>query len=84
MADFVQMLTYRKGEPGNGYRPAAGTTCLISGPNCDDANGYTYREMEVLWRDDLFVVCRTPGCWPVVWKWEHILAKPLAAQEGAE
>lgn len=60
------------------YRPKAGETALISGPHCDDENGYTYAEMEVLWTDALFCIARTPGCWPCVWKWEHIRSKPLA------
>ncbi|WP_458788908.1 hypothetical protein [Dyella jiangningensis] len=76
MVDLVRMLSYRKGENCT-YRPEAGTTCLISGEHCDNDEGYTYMEMEILWKDDLFVVYRKPGCWPVISKWEHIIAKPL-------
>jgi hypothetical protein len=28
------------------YRPAPGTTCLISPPNSDDDNGYTFKRLE--------------------------------------
>lgn len=80
MVDLVKMLSYRKGE-GCTYRPEIGESCLISGPNCDDENGYTYREMEILWKDGLFVACRVTGCWPVVYKWEHIRAKPLQGKQ---
>ena len=84
MSAFVEILSYQKGNPGNGYRPAAGATCLVSGPNCDNYAGYVYAEVEILWRDDVFVVYRTPGCWPVVNKWDHILAKPLALDDERE
>lgn len=80
MSAFIEMLSYRKGEPGNGYRPDAGTRCLMSGPNCDNAEGYTFIVADILWRDDLFVVYRKEGCWPVVNKWEHVLAKPIEDQ----
>ena len=76
MVDFVKMLNHRKGD-GCTYRPSAGTTCLISGPNCDNDEGYTYEEVEVLWTDEIFVIYRKRGCWPVVNKWEHIRSKPL-------
>ena len=77
MVDIVKMLSYRKGD-GCTYRPEIGERCLMSGPNCDDENGYTYTEVEILWKDDLFVVFRTPRCWPTVYKWEHIRTKPLS------
>lgn len=76
MVDFVKMLNHRKGD-GCTYRPNAGAKCLISGPNCDNDEGYTYIEAEILWNDELFVVYRARGCWPVVNKWEHIRSKPI-------
>lgn len=76
MSEFVRMLSYRKGD-GCTYRPDVGTTCLLSGPNCDNDDGYTYIEVEILWKDDLFVAYRHKGCWPVVNKWEHIRCKPV-------
>ena len=66
------------------YRPDVGTTCLISGPNHDNETGYVFSEMEILWRDDTFVVCRIPGCWPVVWKWDHICCKPKSGRKDNE
>ena len=66
-----------KGNPGNGFRPEAGTVCLFSGPNCDDADGYTFVQVEILWRDDIFVLAGVKGCWPTLNKWDHVLAKPL-------
>lgn len=63
------------------FRPEAGTRCLISGPNCDDDSGYVFLEMEILWRDDMFVVYRVPGCWPNIHKWEQIIAKPLPSAD---
>lgn len=66
-----------KGNPGNGFRPEAGTVCLVSGPNCDDADGYTWLQMTILWRNDIFVLYGKDGFWPVLQKWDLILAKPL-------
>lgn len=60
------------------YYPAIGETCRMSGPNCDDADGYTWASVEVLWRDDLFVVTRVPDCWPTVTKLELALFQPAA------
>lgn len=80
MSAFLDMVTAGpKGLRGDGWRPQTGTKCLISGPNMDDEKGYVYGEYEVLWQDETFVVYRTPGCWPVIYKWEHCLAKPLPA-----
>jgi len=58
------------------YFPAAGEICLFSGPNCDDANGYTWIEVEVLWTDELFVVTRHKDCWPEITKHELALFEP--------
>lgn len=60
------------------YFPAIGETCRMSGPNCDDAEGYTWSEVKVLWSDDLFVVTRHKDCWPNVTKHELALFEPAA------
>lgn len=62
MSLFIAMMTHQKGNPGNGYRPNAGTVCLVSGAHCDNEDGYTWGEYEILWRDDVFVLYRKPGC----------------------
>ena len=59
------------------YRPEVGEACLISGPNCDNEDGYVFGEMELLWKDETFVLYGSPGCWPNLTKWELIIAKPL-------
>lgn len=61
----------------NTYRPAAGTRCLISGPCCDNDEGYVYNEFEILWANDVFVLYGKKDCWPNLWKWEHISVKPI-------
>lgn len=74
MSLLVGMLLHRKGD-GNTYFPTAGEVCLISGPHCDDENGYVFVKCEVLWVDSTFIVYRLagwPNCTPVVNKWEHI------------
>lgn len=73
-----------KGNPGNGYRPDAGTVCLVSGPNQDNEDGYTYGETTILWRNDTFVLYGNPGYWPVLNKWDHILAKPVDTEERSQ
>lgn len=73
---LIQMITHRKGA-GNMYFPVAGETCLISPPHCDDESGYVFKEFQVLWTDETFLVYRAPGCWPTVAKWEHIRCKAL-------
>lgn len=66
---------------GTVYRPEAGDVCLISGPHCDDDNGYVFTTVKILWKDDTFIVYRKDNCWPVVHKWEHIIAKPLPERD---
>lgn len=68
-----------KGEHST-YRPEAGTRCLISGPNCDDENGYMFGEFEVIWGDDTFVLYGNDGFWPNLHKWDHVIAKPLKSE----
>jgi hypothetical protein len=77
MVDLVKLFSLEGKGSKSTYRPGAGTTCLISPPNCDDDNGYVFGEYEILWSDDTFVVYRIPGCWPNVNKWDHVIAKPL-------
>ena len=78
MGTFLDMLqAWPKGLRGDGWRPATGDECLISGPNCDDDYGYTWMRMRVVWQDEIFVLYRKNDCWPVLHKWEHVLAKPL-------
>lgn len=65
-----------KGENST-YRPAAGTRCLLSGSNMDDDKGYVFVETTILWSNAMFVLYGIDGCWPVINKWDHILAKPI-------
>lgn len=59
------------------YYPAIGEICRVSGPNCDNADGFTWSIVQVLWRDDLFIVTRSDGCWPTVTKLELALFEPI-------
>ena len=63
---------------GHTYRPEINEECLVSGPNCDDENGYVFSDMTLLWKDDTFGVFRKDGRWPVVYKWDHIICKVKA------
>lgn len=84
MGTFLDMLSIPpKGLRGDGYRPETGQECLISGPHCDNADGYTWLRMRVVWQDEIFVLCKVDGCWPVLNKWEHVLAKPLPPEDPA-
>tara|TARA_R110000868_G_scaffold118062_13_gene313367 strand:+ start:2986 stop:3555 length:570 start_codon:yes stop_codon:yes gene_type:complete len=64
------------------YYPAIGETCRMSGPNCDDENGYTWVEVNVLWTDDFFIVTRVSNCWPTVTKLELALFEAILQPEG--
>lgn len=77
MSTVMGIFSGRMKGDGCEYRPSAGSVALISGPNCDDENGYLYLEAEILWVDDLFIVYRRPGYWPIVNKWCHIRVKPV-------
>lgn len=77
---FLEMITAKqKGlrvEPK--YRPQVGERCLVSGPNCDDAGGYTWGETTLLWSNDTFVLYSNESFWPELHKWDHVLFKPRA------
>ena len=80
MGTFLEMITAKpKGlrvDPK--YYPAVGEFCLVSGPHCDDVNGYTWGETTLLWSNDIFVLYGSEGFWPNLHRWEHVLFKPLA------
>lgn len=69
------MLKGRRRSPA--YFPVTGEVCEVSGPNCDDANGYTWGETIVLWQNDIFVLYGQTGFWPNLHKHEHVLFRPL-------
>ena len=76
----IEQETLRKGlRRSPKYYPAIGETCRMSGPNCDDADAYTWSEVDVLWRDNLFIVTRIAKCWPTTTKLELALFEPIAA-----
>lgn len=77
MVDLVRLFSSEGKGSCSTYRPPAGTRCLISGPNEDDESGYVFGETVVLWQDETFVLYGDKGFWPVLRKWEHIIAKPL-------
>lgn len=61
------------------YFPATGEVCEVSGPNCDDANGYTWMKFAILWQNEKFILYGNEGFWPNLHKREHILCRPLPA-----
>lgn len=66
------------------YFPATGEVCEVSGPNCDDANGYTWMSVTVLWQNEKFVLYGLDGFWPNLHKREHVLFRPLPASPTVE
>ncbi len=66
------------------YFPATGEVCEVSGPNCDDANGYTWMKMTVLWQNEKFVLYGLDGYFPNLHKREHVLFRPLPASPTVE
>lgn len=86
MGAFLDMLTappkgLRRLPP---YRPEAGTICQVSGPHCDDADGFTWETTTVLWCNHVFVLYGRDGYWPNLHKWEHCLFRPMPAALNGE
>jgi hypothetical protein len=78
-----QSMTYGKGVDST-FRPDAGTKCLISGPNCDDIDGYTFEEYDILWRNETFLLYGIEGCWPNLHKWDYVIARPVSRTEKGD
>jgi hypothetical protein len=79
MGKFLDMINSRGKGANSEYRPDAEVVCMVSGPNCDDDNGFVFTEMTILWRNDVFVLYGTDGCWPNLNRWEHVICRPLKA-----
>lgn len=60
----------------NAYYPAANEVCEVSGPNCDDENGYTWAETTLLWSNDIFVLYGSEGYWPTLHRRTHVIFRP--------
>ena len=60
----------------NTYRPEVGEIFEISGPNCEDENGYFFSETTLLWKNEKFCLYGDNVCYPNLQRWEHIIAKP--------
>lgn len=80
MGQFLDMLSSRGKGANSTYRPTAGTVCLVSGPHCDDATGYTFAAMEILRADATFVLYGAPNFWPNLAKWDHVICKPILSE----
>lgn len=80
--ETVFQLKGRRTSPA--YFPTTGEVCEVSGPNCDDANGYTWMKMTILWQNDKFVLYGMDGFWPNLHKHEHVLFRPLPASPTVE
>lgn len=80
--EINHLLKGRRKTPA--YFPATGEVCEVSGPNCDDANGYTWMTMTVLWQNDIFVLYGQSGFWPNLHKHEHVLFRPASLSQPAK
>jgi hypothetical protein len=61
----------------NNYEGSTNEVVLISGPNCDNEQGYVYGEYKILWQDDIFILYGSEGNWPNLNKKEHVKIKKL-------
>lgn len=61
----------------NNYEGSINELVLISGPNCDNEQGYVYGEYTILWQDDIFILYGNEGKWPNLNKKEHVKIKKL-------
>jgi hypothetical protein len=75
MGAFVDMISSKGKGANSTFRPEAGTVCLVSGPNCDDENGFVFSEMTILWRNDIFVLYGNEGFYPNLNRWDHVICK---------
>lgn len=67
----------------NNYIPTIGERVLISGPNCDNENGYVFSEFSVLWINDKFILYGNDNMWPNLQKLEHVKIKQLMSLSDA-
>ena len=77
MVDLIKLFSNEGKGSRSTYRPAAGTVCEVSGPNCDDDSGYVFGKYEILWGNEIFVLYGAPNCWPNLHKWEHVICRPI-------
>ncbi|MES2864054.1 MAG: hypothetical protein V4666_08045 [Bacteroidota bacterium] len=56
-----------------------GDIASISGPNCDNGQGYVYSDYTVLWQNDTFILYGIEHCWPNLNKKEHVSIKKIKA-----
>jgi len=65
----------------NNYAGATNEVVLISGPNCDNSEGYVYGEYTILWQNDIFILYGADDCWPNLNKKEHVHIKQRISKE---
>ncbi len=66
----------------NNYQGATGELVLISGPNCDNEQGYVYGEYTILWQDENFILYGSEGNWPNLNKKDHVSIKKRITKES--
>jgi hypothetical protein len=68
----------------NNYEGSTNELVLISGPNCDNEQGYVYGEYTILWQNDIFILYGAENCWPNLNKKEHVKIKRLINRDTFE
>lgn len=66
----------------NNYKGETGELVLISGPNCDNEQGYVYGEYTILWQDKNFILYGSEGNWPNLNKKEHVSIKKRITKDS--
>lgn len=66
--------------------PPVGTVCEWHGANSDGPDGWVYTDSKVIayTEDNLFVVMRRDGCWPVVERVDNCGFRPIKTHEQIE
>jgi len=79
----ISMCVERPAPWGGEGLPPVGTVCEWHGANSDGPDGWVYTESKVIayTEDNLFVVMRKDGCWPVVERVDNCGFRPIKTPE---
>jgi hypothetical protein len=84
IVDVPQRLHLKGCRTGRQFRPCVGQECEVSGPNCDNDDGYTWSKTTILRVDDDCVTYGSEGFHKQTHQWNHVIFRKIREENDEQ